>query len=796
MVSAEEEGRLAVQPDNSVLATGKTVSTDKYVIEFNADLDQVSAFRLEVLTDPKLPKNGPGRNKNGNFVLSQFKVEQSDLGAPEDAKPTRVKIDHAEADFSQADFDVNKSIDDSIDKGWAVDGPNTNANHTATFFTPEKLTGKKKLTITLLQAFKDHTLGKFRISLGRTTPPPTTNPTPADREKFLTQKVEEWEKTTAAKSAHWTVLDPSQFSRHNQGTITKLEDHSLLYTGDNYYREEYKLTCPTTQKSITAIRLEVLPDDQLPKRGPGRNPNGGYLLSEINAVASSTTRPATTQPVNFASAFADVAPDTVARALDGKNDTHWTVPIGGAVPHEAIFTLKEKLPGYEGGTTIDLSLVQNYFQQENMGRIRVSVTSDANVADVSGVPADVEQILVTDKKDRTPAQSARLREYYVSISPLLAAPRQEIENLKATMPAYVTTLVMQERNVQRITYLHKRGEYLQPTDVIDTPGVPAVLPQLPKGQPANRLTLAKWLVDPGNPLVARVVMNRIWCQYFGRGIVNTVEDFGIMGERPSHPELLDYLSTEFALRDWSMKSMHRLIVTSATYRQSSNLTPLLKDRDPQNVLFARGPRFRVEAETVRDIALASSGLLNERIGGPSVFPPQAPGISELSYGPLKWTESVGPDKYRRGMYTFFKRTAAYPMELTFDGPTAEVVCPRRSRSNTPLQALATLNDTVFIEAAQAMAKRVVDETPDDPVARATAVFRLCVARAPDKTELQDICKFYTAQLNRFSEKSADPASVALANPAMKPENENLPELAAWTTVARSILNLDETMTKE
>jgi hypothetical protein len=294
-------------------------------------------------------------------------------------------------------------------------------------------------------------------------------------------------------------------------------------------------------------------------------------------------------------------------------------------------------------------------------------------------------------------------------------------------------------------------------------------------------------------------MNRYWSIYFGRGIVNSVEDFGIMGERPSHPELLDWLATEFQRQNWSMKAMHRLIVTSATYRQSSRQRPDLQQRDPQNVWLARGPRFRVESEVVRDIALASSGLLTEKIGGPSVFPPQPAGISELSYGPLKWNESCRPDRYRRGMYTFLKRTAMYPMQTTFDGPSAEVVCARRIKSNTPLQALTMLNDEVFVEAAQALARRVIEERPDAPAdERLATVFRLCLARQPDDVERKTIAEFYDAQLKRFKEgeKGVDAAKVALQDPAKKPAGMDLPQLAALTTVARSILNLDETVTKE
>jgi uncharacterized membrane protein/mono/diheme cytochrome c family protein len=792
--------RLVLQPDNSLLASGKNSSKgEKYIIEATVNLDGVSAFRLEMLTDPSLPRGGPGRAGNGNFVLSQFRA---DLTEPDDkdgnhstTQPTRIKIDRADADYSQPQFEVIKSIDDTFMNGWAVGG--AVGAHTANFYTPDKLTGQKKLIITLLQKYKDrNNLGKFRLSIGRTPPPPTTQPTPADRENFLAKSLDKWEQSLKAKSANWTILDPGKFERFHGATITKLDDKSLLFTGDNFYREEYKLQYPTTQKSITAIRLEVLPDKELPKGGPGRNPNGGFLLSEFSGVASSTTRPATTQPVDIASASADISTDTVARALDGKKDTHWTVGVGGATPHEAVFKLKQPLEGFEGGTTIDLALAQNYFQQENLGRVRVSVTSDANAGEATGLPADVEQIVLTPREKRTPEQSARLKEHFLSVTPLLAQQQQEIAALKATMPQYVTTLVMKERSVPRDTRIHHRGEFLQPTEPVEA-AVPAILPPLPKGAPKNRLTLARWLVDQDNPLVARVVMNRIWMDYFGRGIVNTVEDFGIMGERPSHPELLDYLATEFVRQNWSMKAMHRLIVTSATYRQSSRLTPDLEKRDPQNVLYARGPRFRVEAEIVRDIALASSGLLNPKIGGPSVFPPQPAGISELSYGPLKWNESVGPDKYRRGMYTFLKRTAMYPMELTFDGPTAEVVCPRRIRSNTPLQALTTLNDTVFVEAAQAMARRVLEDAPDDTEARAEEVFRLCVARKPDPVELKSIVDFYEQQRERFkTDKKLDPAAVALADPKQKPKDMDIADLAAWTTVARSMLNLDETVTKE
>jgi hypothetical protein len=490
-----------------------------------------------------------------------------------------------------------------------------------------------------------------------------------------------------------------------------------------------------------------------------------------------------------------MANDSVARAIDGKKDTHWTIPNGDAKPHAAVFQLKSPA-GHGGGTRLNVALLQNYHQSENIGRLRISVTTDPRPGvEAAGVPEDVEAIVLSPAGQRSPEQAARLMLHFLSVTPLLATQQQAIAQLRASMPAQQTTLAMQERAVPRVTRIMHRGEFLQPKEEVGA-GVPAVLHKLPNGE-RNRMALARWLVAPQNPLIGRVTMNRVWATYFGRGIVNTVEDFGIMGEKPSHPELLDWLATEFVRQNWSMKSMHRLIVTSATYRQSSRVTPELLEKDPANVLLARGPRIRVQAETVRDIALAASGLLNNKIGGPSVYPPQPPGVAELSYGPLAWPTSEGPDRYRRGLYTYLKRTSPYPGLIVFDGPTSEVTCTVRIRSNTPLQALTTLNDAVFVEAAQALGRRVVEEVESDsPEERIRQMFRLCVARSPEPGEVEKVRAFYEKQLNRFRAKEADPAVVALPDPKAVPSGMDVPEVAAWTMVARTVMNLDETVTKE
>jgi hypothetical protein len=357
-----------------------------------------------------------------------------------------------------------------------------------------------------------------------------------------------------------------------------------------------------------------------------------------------------------------------------------------------------------------------------------------------------------------------------------------------------TTLVMKELPTPRPTHVLIRGNHNRKGDPV-TAGVPAKLHPRAPGQPGNRLTLARWLVDPNNPLVGRVTMNRFWAQYFGRGFVETSEDFGAQGELPTHPELLDWLATEFVRQKWSTKAMHKLIVTSATYRQSSRVTRELYERDPYNRLFARGPRFRMEGEMVRDNALAISGLLNRKVGGPSVFPSQPDGVWNNPYSGDKWVTSTNGDQYRRGLYTFWRRTAPYAAFVAFDAPSREVCCERRPRTNTPLQALATLNDKAFLEPAGALARQMMAEVKGSDTDRAIYGFRLCVARTPSVAELNHLLELYRENLEKYKQEP-DAARAMAANGLAKPPKElDTAELAAWTVIANVLLNLDETITK-
>jgi hypothetical protein len=407
---------------------------------------------------------------------------------------------------------------------------------------------------------------------------------------------------------------------------------------------------------------------------------------------------------------------------------------------------------------------------------------------------------------RTKEQDKKLRDYFLTYDASeelrkayadLHVLEKQQEHLKDSIP---NTMVMAEMEKPRDTYLLGRGDYRNKVEKVSA-GVPAVLPPLPKGEKVNRLALAKWLVDPGHPLTSRVAVNRYWQLYFGTGLVKTAQDFGSQGDPPSHPELLDWLATEFIRTHWDIKAMQRLIVTSATYRQSSRTTPELLEKDPENRLLAHGPRFRMSAEMVRDNALAASGLLNPEIGGASVFPYQPKGLwEEMAFGEgfsaQSYTPSHGKDLYRRSMYTFWKRTVPPPSLSTFDAPDREKCTARRSVTNTPLQALVLLNDPTYVEAARALAQRTLTEAPKDPAKRVAYAFRLATERKPASRESKVLRNLAREELLHYRR---DPeAAEKLLRVGESPFDQKLDasELAAWTTVASTILNLDETITKE
>jgi hypothetical protein len=424
------------------------------------------------------------------------------------------------------------------------------------------------------------------------------------------------------------------------------------------------------------------------------------------------------------------------------------------------------------------------------------------------LPDGVRRALGVPEKKRTDAQKRRLRYHYVQYAfkgsravfdPLNAQLADAQKQLASAKMTTASTLVMQDMPKPRDIFVLVRGAYDHKGDKV-LPDVPrAIGPHLPKDAPRNRLSLANWIVDTRNPLTARVTVNRFWQQYFGTGIVKTAEDFGAQGEWPTHPELLDWLATEFVNSSWNVKHLQRLIVTSATYQQSSHVTPALEARDPENRLLARGPRFRLDAEAVRDTALAVSGLLVETVGGKSVKPYQPPGlweaISYTSSNTARFMKDQGDALYRRTMYTFWKRTSPPPALITFDAPSREECTVRRGRTNTPLQALVLMNDEQYVEASRHLAARIIHHGGSTPKDRIVYAFRLATSRVPTADELGILLRLYDQQRAVFA-KNLDAAEHLIRVGDSPPDSTiDARELATWSLVANVILNLDETVTK-
>lgn len=641
------------------------------------------------------------------------------------------------------------------------------------------------------------------------------------------QKMAAWEETVRSDQPEWTVVRPQLDSSGGQKHYV-LDDGSILAAGYAPTKHTTEFAVTTDLPEVTAVRLELLNDANLPRGGPGRSIYGLMALTEFKVVARPADGSSPAQEVKIASVTADANPaekplesifddrskksrvtGPVSYAIDGKDETAWSIDVGGGgsnVPRKAVFVFEQPIK-FEKGATLTFKLTQNHGgwnsddnQNNNLGRFRFSVTgapgptADALPAAVRGIVSSMPSAM------RTPEQTDAVFSFWRTTVPEFGSANTEIESLWQRHPVGSTQLVLAERAERRPTSLLKRGDFLSPVKPVE-PGVPAFLHDWPEGAPKTRLSFAEWLVAPESPTTARAIVNRVWQQYFGTGIVATSEDLGLQTAAPSHPELLDWLAVEFMDSGWSLKELHRLIVTSATYRQSSRVTPGLLERDPYNRLLARGPRMRVEGEIVRDIALAASGLLNPVVGGPSVYPPLPEFLLQppISYGPKAWPFSQGADKYRRGMYTFRFRSLPYPVLDTFDSPPGNSSCVRRTRSNTPLQALISLNEPVFMDCARALATKAVNEGGATPEERIAYAFRRCLGRAPTDAEKSELLRLFESQRSRFAAGELDPWQLAAAdpqNPPALPEGVAPADLAAWTAVSRVLLNLDETVTKE
>jgi hypothetical protein len=450
-------------------------------------------------------------------------------------------------------------------------------------------------------------------------------------------------------------------------------------------------------------------------------------------------------------------------------------------------------------TRLELQSQRDAAQQELDAALSARAPAQAEweqqaAANPAALPANIKRIVNLPPGKRNKKQQNDLTAYFVGLDPAIKALKERVaalqKQLDATQPP--TTLVMIE-DQPRQTQVLRRGEFLNPGEPVE-PGVPLVLHDLPQDAPANRMALAHWLTDENNPLTARVVANRAWAEMFGQGIVATEEDFGSQGEPPTHPELLDWLAVEFMRSGWSQKHLHRLIVTSSVYRQSSRVTPELLERDPYNKLLARGPRLRLSAEMVRDNALAISGLLSEKQDGPPVYPPQPEGVwRHVGRNAPKWSTETDDDRFRRGVYVFWRRSAPYPSFVNFDAPDRAACVVQRARTNTPLQALTLLNDPAYLEMAAGLARRVLTERAADNAAqKLDYAFRCCVARAPTEQELRHLQDVHDRELSHFR---ANPQSAKTLLGKTPVEGFNAAEFATWLLIGNILLNLDETITK-
>ena len=634
-----------------------------------------------------------------------------------------------------------------------------------------------------------------------------------------------WEETVRNDQPAWTVLRPEVDDLSNGGQkYLPQPDGSFLALGYAPTKHTIKMMVKVATPRITAFRLELLNDPNLPLGGPGRSIKGTGALSEFRVEGGPADKPDQRKRLRFAKATADVNPPErpleamfddrdknhkrttgpVEFAIDGKEDTAWNFDVGPVrrnLPRKAVFSLAEPL-GDKGETVLTFYLSQRHGgwnsddnQNCNLGRLRLSFTTAPNaVADP--LPARVRTLVSKGYSARSEKEDLEVFHYWRETLPEWKEANERIEKLWQQHPEGSSQLVLQVRENLRETHLLKRGDFLQPAQVVKA-GVPSFLPPMPETNEPGRLAFARWCVDRGSPTTARSIVNRVWQSYFGTGIVSTSEDLGTQAEPPSHPELLDWLAVEFMDQGWSLKKLHRLIVCSATYRQNSRVTPDGLSRDPYNRLLARGPRFRVDAEIVHDVALAASGLLDSEIGGRSVFPP-LPGfmlMPPVSYGPKIWPEESGPERYRRALYTFRYRSVPYPGLQAFDAPNGDVSCVRRSRSNTPLQALTTLNEPVFLECARKLARETLSAACTGDKERIAFAFRRCLGRSPSDQESAELQKLLKKESAHFALSTAKPAQLVQGGGSALP-TVSLPELAAWTVVARVLLNLDETITKE
>lgn len=624
------------------------------------------------------------------------------------------------------------------------------------------------------------------------------------------QEIAAWEQSLAKQQQEfaWEPLVATEL-----GTISGLNhptqeaDKSLLMLGHGS-ADVFMLSTPALN-GVTGIRLEALNHRDLPHNGPGRSRLGTWVMSEVEAYIKKPDGKdwEKLKLVNASADFSEAeqkqadgkkASGPVAHLIDGTDDKTWNADRGVGrrnQPSVAVLQFEKPLAAPEG-TQFKIA----WRMTDMLGCARWSVTRAAAPA---APPVNHAAILAlqTPAAERTPEQQATIFAAWRASLADSKAASDEIAVIWKDYPQAATSILhMQEREPanRRATHLLDRGTWDKPMKGVE-PHTPAAFHPFPADAPRNRLGFAKWLVDKRSPFTARVAVNRVWQAIFGTGLVETPEDFGTRAPVPEYRELLDWLAVDFMQHGWSQKHVIRSIVLSTTYRQTSVVSPELLEKDPRNVWLARGPRFRAEAEVVRDIALSASGLISHKLGGPSIIPPVPQNVLDYNFTyPAYWKPAEGPERYRRTLYGFRKRSMPDPVLTNFDGPNSDFACARRVRSNTPLAALTGLNETIFVEAARALALRVLREGGPSDAGRADYAFLLCTSRKPSAEERQAVLDLLESRRKRLAEGWLNPREIATGDPGKLPTlpPEATPQdAAAWTLAARVLLNLDETISK-
>jgi uncharacterized protein DUF1549/uncharacterized protein DUF1553/cytochrome c/F5/8 type C domain-containing protein len=743
-------------PDGSILAGGKSPDTDIYTLRTRTDLKGITALRLEVLPHESLPQGGPGRAASpGSFILNGLRV----AAAPAQPKPASARFIRVENTGPQR---ILSLAEVQVFSGGANIAGRGKATQSSTDYE-----GPANLAI------DGNTNGEYFGA--RSTTHTRTEDSPW------------WEVDLGAEMP---VDEIAVWNRTDGGVGTRLNNFRVLALGAD-------------RKTVWETRVAESP-----------SPSVRLSLSGEQTITVQNATSTTAQPGFEAE-----------KAIDADVKTGWAVAEAGGT-NAAVFEPSAPV-GSESGAALTFTLTQSAGGGRTLGRFRLLATTAARP--VRELPNTIRTILAAAPERRTEAQRNELAAYFrplaASLAPLFQELAQKQKELAAIKPVDVPVLRELLSEKRRATHVLVKGNFLNPGEKVEAV-LPAAFHSLPPGAPLNRLGLAQWLVSGENPLTARVAVNRFWAQLFGTGIVETEEDFGTQGTLPTHPELLDWLAGYFVAgngemgkwgnagdpqkpaisslphfpisspRPWDMKALLRLIVTSATYRQASAVTAAVLAKDPKNRLLGRFPRRRLEAETVRDQSLALSGLLSRKIGGPSVYPPQPEGLWRAAFnGQRTWPTSTGEDRYRRGLYTFWRRTVPYPSMATFDAPSREICTVRRLPTNTPLQALVTLNDPAYVEMAQALARRILKEGGVTPADRARYALGLALTRPPAEAQVQALVELYQKELAHYR-ADAEAAKKLAADPlGPLPQGIDAAEAAAWTVVANVLLNLDGVLTK-